>query len=177
MSGHGVSEMLKLKNHMKKFLLLTIIITFYLQPNNVFAQKKKKSEKAFVTELNNVLNKSEKQDGDYEGVMTIDSAFTINAAGVLAVTVRYTSDSAVTIVRLAAPKRSIQRVLYDLYLILQFGDEQVQLSESKNDEPLKEIRKGSWFRIGAPLPENMKYKVRVEKALKKLLGTYNKLPY
>ncbi|MBC7381926.1 MAG: hypothetical protein H7296_02905 [Bacteroidia bacterium] len=157
---------------MKKFLILAVITAFYLHPSNVFAQKKNKAERAFVTELNTVLNKSEKQDGDYEGVMTIDSAFAINAAGVLAVTVKYTSDSSITRVRLAAPVSSIQKVLYDLYLILECADEQVQLSESKNGAPLKEVSKGSWFRVGAPLPENIMYRVRVEKALKQLLAIY-----
>ena len=101
---------------MKKLLILAVFTAFYLQPSNVFAQKKNKAERAFVTELNTVLNKSEKQDGDYEGVMTIDSAVAINADGVLAMTVKYTSDRTITRVRLAAPVSSIQKVLYDLYL-------------------------------------------------------------
>ena len=148
---------------MKKLLVFVVITSLYWQPTIVFAQKKNKAERAFVTELNTVLNKSEKQDGDYEGVMNIDSAFAINAAGVLTVTVKYTSDSSITRVRLAAPVSSIQKVLYDLYLILECADEQVHLFEAKNNEPLKEVSKGSWFHVGAPLPEDMVCLQRAQK--------------
>ena len=157
---------------MKKLLVFVVITSLYWQPTIAFAQNKKKAERAFVTELNTLLSKCEKQDGDYEGVMTIDSAVAINADGVLAMTVKYTSDSTITRVRLAAPVSSIQKVLYDLYLILECADDQVQLYEAKNGAPLKEVRKGSWFRVGAPLPESIMYRVRVEKALKKLLAHY-----
>lgn len=140
------------------------------------AQSKTKAEKAFSKELNKVLAKSTQHDTGYEGVMSIDTPFAISKAGILSVTVRYTTDSAVKRVRLAAPVRGIKEVLYDLYLILEYATDVVTVYESENSNgAFKEIGKGNRFRVGAPLPENAVYKKRVQHALDKVNTHYKNL--
>lgn len=113
-----------------KFLVLFVILSL-IQPFSLQTQSKQRAQKQFLKELNNVLNKSRKQHSSYEGIMTIDSAFAINKAGILSVTVRYINDSTFKRVRLQVPVRDISTVRYDLYLILEYKDDVVILYESE----------------------------------------------
>jgi len=105
--------------------------------------------------------------------MSIDSAFAINKEGILSVTVRYTTDSSFVITRMAAPVNKIQRVAYDLYLILEYKDDLVIFYESEPGSiALTEKGKTNLFHIGAPLPEDVKYLEKLQKALTRLLKYY-----
>src|SRR5687767_1330818 len=151
-----------------KFLILSALFSL-IQPVPLQAQSKPKAQKEFLAELNKVLHKSRQQHSSYEGVMTIDSVFAISKEGILSVTVRYTTDSSFKRVRLAAPVGRIDTIRYDLYLILEYRDDIVSLSESEpGSEMLKEVSKGAWFHVGAPLPEDVVYMERLQRALNKL---------
>ncbi len=105
--------------------------------------------------------------------MTIDSAFAINEKGVLSVTVRYTNDSSFIRARMEAPVNKIKRVAYDLYLILEYKDELVTYYESEpGSNELKEKGTTNLFHIGTPLPEDISYKEKLQKALDKFLKYY-----
>ena len=78
---------------MKKILSFFIITFFLLLQFAVQAQTKQKAEQKFVNQLNSILINS--KDNDHwgqTGAMTIDSAFAINKAGILSLTVRYIAD-------------------------------------------------------------------------------------
>jgi len=138
------------------------------------AQSKQKATKAFLQQLNDIIKKSPGQHWAYEqDTMTVDSAFAINAQGILSVTIRYTNDTGVTIIRTAAPVNKIERIAYDLYLILEFKDDLVTFYKTETPGgPLKETGKAHLFHIGAPLPEDVKYQVKLQQALDKLLIHY-----
>ena len=150
-------------------VLIWLVMLYFIQPVSLQAQSKQKAEKEFLAELNNILYKSRKQHSLYEGVMTVDSAFAINKEGILSVTLRYTNDSSYKRVRLQAPVKDISLVRYDLYLILEYTDKLVTYFESQwGSEVLEETGKGGWFHVGAPLPEDVAYQQRVQKALNKV---------
>ncbi|GAB2839831.1 hypothetical protein [Ferruginibacter profundus] len=145
------------------------------------AQPKQKAEKEFLKQLNSILKNSLQQHWNYEGAtMTIDSAFAINKEGILSVSVRYTTDSSFVRARMAAPVNKIQRVAYDLYIILEYKDDLVTFYESEpGSNSLNEKGTTNLFHIGAPLPEDAKYQLKLQKALNKLLKYYpvtEKLP-
>ena len=157
----------------KKFILSLLILGCSVFLNTAIAQTKQKAEKKFIDQLNTILKNSKQQHWNYEGMMTIDSAFAINVAGILSVTVRYTTDASFVIVRMAAPINKIQQVDYDLYLILKYKDELVTYYESApGSNKLIEKGKGELFHIGAPLPEDVKYQEKLQKSLDKLLKYY-----
>ena len=105
--------------------------------------------------------------------MMIDSAFAISKEGILSVTVRYTSDTSFVRVRMEAPVRKILTVSYDLYLILEFIDNDVTVYVSKpGSNKLKEVSKSILFHIGIPPADDIKYQEDLQMALDNLLKYY-----
>lgn len=158
---------------MRKLISLIVITGCYLFLNTATAQPQQKAEKDFLNQLNSILKNSRQQHWNFEGAMTIDSAFAINETGVLSVTVRYTNDTSFVRVRMAAPVNKIKGVAYDLYLILEYKDELVTFYASEpGSNELTEKGKTNLFHIGAPLPEDVKSQEKLQKALDKLLKYY-----
>jgi hypothetical protein len=159
-------------NKMK--ILLTCLYFSLLLPAAATAQTKQKAEKDFVNQLNSILINSKQDDWQPGGKITIDSAFAINKAGVLSLTVRYTADdSSFTRARMEAPVNKIQRIAYDLYLILEYkADEVTVFKSATNSNVLVEDHKTNYFHIGAPWPEDMKHQEKLQKLLDKLLLFY-----
>jgi hypothetical protein len=159
---------------MKSKNILTIgMLSCCLFFNAATAQSKQKAEKAFLHQLNTILKNAKQQHWNFEGTMTIDTAFAINKEGILSVTVRYTNDTSFVRTRLEAPVNKIKRVAYDLYLILEYEDELVTfyVSEPGSNE-LKENGKTNLFHIGAPLGEDVKAQEKLQRALDELLKYY-----
>ncbi len=154
----------------------SIIIAIFccaMFPIASIAQTKQKAETAFLAELNKIISNSKEQHWAYKGVMTIDSAFAITKKGELSVTVRYTEDTDVVIARMVAPIKRKMRVAYDLYLILEYNDNDVSAYETaKNGTHLKELEKTNYFHIGVPLYEGDKQQEKLQKLLDNLLKYY-----
>ena len=152
------------------FLFISLCLPFY-----VHAQTKQKAEKEFLKQLNTILKNSKEHDHWLQtGTMTIDSAFAINKAGILSLTVRHTDDdSSFVRARMEAPINKIQRIAYDLYLILEYKTDEVTVFKSAtNSNKLVEDHKTNYFHIGAPWPEDMKHQEKLQKLLDKLLVFY-----
>ncbi|MDB5203065.1 MAG: hypothetical protein JWQ27_2474 [Ferruginibacter sp.] len=155
---------------MRKLWLLLACCTLTLL---AAAQSKQKAEREFLQQLSQILKKSAVQHWGFEGKMTVDSTFAINRDGLLSLTVRYHSDTGYTRSRMVVPMNKIREVAYDLYIILRSEDDQVIYYESENNkEELHETGKGYFFHIGAPLPEDVKYQEKLQKALDKVLKFY-----
>lgn len=135
---------------------------------------KQNTEKEFLTQLNNILINSKEQHWKYTGAMTIDTAFAINKAGVLSATVRYTNeDGSFLITRIEAPVNKILRVAYDLYLILEYKDDEVTVYESEPEKnELVPLNKSNLFHIGVPQKDGYAQKEKLQKLLDKLLKYY-----
>lgn len=157
----------------KQSFFLILCFSLLLQLSSQ-AQSKKKDEKEFLKQLNTVLKKSKQQQWAFEDyVMTIDSAFAISKKGILSVTVRYTNDSSFVRVRTTAPLVKIEKIIYDLYLILVYKENVVTFYKSEpNSMELKEFNTYNWFHIGAPLPEDIVYQEKLQKALDNLRPYY-----
>ena len=156
---------------MKK--LIPLLYFSFLLPVAAIAQSKQKAETAFLAELNKIISNSKEQHWAYKGVMTIDSAFAINKKDELSVTVRYTEDTDVVIARMVAPIKKKMRVAYDLYLILEYNDNNVSAYETaKKSTYLKELEKTNYFHIGVPLYEGYEQQEKLQKLLDNLLKYY-----
>lgn len=159
---------------MKTFLIFLLAFV----PLFLFAQSKTKAEAAFVAELNAIINNSTQQHWAYEGEkMTIDSAFAISKNGILSVTISYiNNEGKKTITRTEAPVNRIERVAYDLYLILEFEDAVVSSFYAKDgSSEFKASEKENYFHIGAPLPEYPERQILLQKLLDNLLKHYKKI--
>ncbi|MGF2414621.1 hypothetical protein [Ferruginibacter sp.] len=155
--------------------LITLLYFSLLLPVATAAQSKQKAEKDFVNQLNSILKNSSEHDHWLQtGTMTIDSAFAINKAGILSLTVRHTDDdSSFVRARMEAPINKIQRIAYDLYLILEYKTDEVTVFKSAtNSNELIEDHKTNYLHIGAPWPEDMKHQEKLQKLLDKLLVFY-----
>ena len=155
----------------------TIIFGLYFcmfLPAATTAQTKQKAEKEFVNQLNNILINSKQDDWQPGGKMSIDSAFAINKAGILSLSVRYTKeDSSFVRVRIESPINKIWRIAYDLYLILEYKTNEVTVFKSAtNTNELIEDHKTNYFHIGAPLPEDIRHQEKLQKLLNNLLKYY-----
>lgn len=105
--------------------------------------------------------------------MTLDSAFAISKKGILSVMVRYTNDSSFVRVRTTAPLAKIEKIIYNLYLILVYKENVVTFYKSEhNNMELIEFNTFSWFHIGAPMPEDIKYQEKLQLALDNLRQYY-----
>jgi hypothetical protein len=156
-------------------IIFICLIYALLVPTMAFAQSKQKAEKDFVNQLNSILKNSSEHDHWLQsGTMTIDSAFAINKAGILSLTVRHTDeDSSFVRARMEAPINKIQRIAYDLYLILEYkADEVTVFKSATNSNELTEDHKTHYFHIGAPWPEDRKHQEKLQKLLDKLLVFY-----
>lgn len=152
-----------------------IIHLFLLFPLLVSAQSKQKAEQAFVTELNNIIKNSKQKHWAYEGYkMTIDSPFVINKEGILSVTTSYNKDTEFITTKMWAPVSKIDRVAYDIYLILEFKGDDVSSSyrEGKGKEPFIENEKDFIFHIGVPIVEDIERQIKLQKLLDNLLKYY-----
>ena len=138
------------------------------------AQTKQKAEKEFIDQLNNILINSKEDDWQTGGKMSVDSAFAINKAGILSLSVRYTKeDSFFVRVRMESPINKIWRIAYDLYLILEYKTNEVTVFKSAtNTNELIEDHKTNYFHIGAPLPEDIRHQEKLQKLLNNLLKYY-----
>lgn len=138
------------------------------------AQTKQKAEKEFIDQLNNILINSKEDDWQPGGKMSIDSAFAINKAGILSLSVRYTKeDSSFVRARMEAPVNKIWRIAYDLYLILEYENDEVTVFKSAtNSNKLVVDNKTNLLHIGAPWPEDMRHKEKLQQLLNNLLKYY-----
>jgi hypothetical protein len=159
---------------MNKIISLCIIAVSFLLPTAVSAQSKQVAEQEFVSQLNHILKISKPQQwGSERTTMSIDSAFALNKEGILSVTVRYTKDSTYTRVRKEAPVNKIIHVAYDLYLILEYNEEEVTIYNSEpGSNELSNSYKSSLLHIGAPDMDASDLKVKLQKALDDLLKFY-----
>jgi hypothetical protein len=72
-----------------------------------------------------------------------------------------------------APVNKIQRMAYDLYLILEYKNNEVIVFKSvTNTNELIEDHKTNYFHIGAPLPEDIRHQEKLQKLLDNLLKYY-----
>jgi hypothetical protein len=156
---------------MKKISTILLASLCLLLHYSVCAQSKLKAEKEFLTQLNTILKKSKQQHWKYKGTMNIDSAFAINKEGILSVTVHYTDeDSSVVRMRMEAPANKILLVAYDLYLILEYKEDEVTVYESEvNSKELKKLHNTNLFHIGAPLSNGYNQREKLQKLLEKML--------
>lgn len=156
---------------MKK--LLVFICCCFLYSHLAFAQTKQKAEKDFLNELNSILKNSPSQHWGFDGVMTIDSGFSISPAGILSVTVRYTTEESFKRARMEAKMSKITGIAYDLYLILEYKTNEVSVFESEEgSNELKENRKSNYFHIGEPVGDGYVEKKKLEQLLEKVLKYY-----
>ena len=146
-----------------------------LLPITAFSQTKEKAQNALVKELNTILRISDQHHWAYEGKMTVDSAFAIDKNGILSMTVNYKTDSTNIKVRMEAPIYKARSVFYDLYLILEYGQDEVKVFEIVNETGKKEEKheyKNSLFHIALPLENGYKKQFILENLLQKVLKFY-----
>ncbi len=138
------------------------------------AQTKQKAEKEFIDQLNNILINSKEDDWQIGGKMSVDSVFAINKAGILSLSVRYTKeDSSFVRARMEAPVNKIWRIAYDLYLILEYKNDDVTVFKSgTNSNELVEDNKTNLLHIGAPFPEDIRHQQKLQKLLDNVLKYY-----
>ncbi len=138
------------------------------------AQTKQKAEKEFIDQLNNILINSKEDDWQTGGKMSVDSVFAINKAGILSLSVRYTKeDSSFVRARMEAPVNKIWRIAYDLYLILEYKNDDVTVFKSgTNSNELVEDNKTNLLHIGAPFPEDIRHQQKLQKLLDNVLKYY-----
>jgi hypothetical protein len=114
--------------------IVTIILLSILLPFAGMAQGKQKAEQEFVAELNSIIINSKPDEWPTNTKMSIDSVFAINTAGILSLNIRYTKDdSSYVKVRMEAAVNKIWRIAYDLYLLLEFKDEEVSVYKSDSN--------------------------------------------
>lgn len=162
----------------KKVLKMKYILLFFIfiaLPITAFSQTKEKAQDALVRELNTILRSSDQHHWAYEGKMTVDSAFAIDKKGILSMTVNYKTDSTNIKVRMEAPIYKAKSVLYDAFLILEYGLDEVKVFEIVNEtgkEEEKHEYKNDLFHIGSPLENGYEKQEQLEKLLKKVLKFY-----
>lgn len=134
---------------MNKAVFLSILCVSFIFHFSSVAQFKQKAENELLKELNKVLKKSPNHHWEHDGKMSIDSAFAINTQGNLTLTVRYTTDTSVLVVRTEAPLNKIVWAEKDVYLILKCNDKAVSIfnSEKNNNKLSLKIRR-NMFHIG-----------------------------
>ena len=155
---------------MIKTLIFFILV---LIPLTAHSQSKEQAENIFLKELNNILHNSAQQHWKYNGKMSIDSAFSINEDGRLSITVSYESDSSIQRVRMEAPIKKAKSVEYDLYLILEFDQNEVIVSESEiNNNDLVEKFRTKLFHIGIPAEEGEEWRQKLQYLLNRILKFY-----
>ena len=158
-------KVLKMKN-------ILLFFIFMLLPITVFSQTKEKAQDALVKELNTILRSSDQHHWAYEGKMTVDSDFAIDKNGILSMTVNYKTDSTNVKVRMEAPINKAKSVLYDAFLILEFGHDEVKVFEIVNETGKEEEKhefRNYLFHFGLPLEHGYEKQQKLENLLQKVL--------
>lgn len=157
-------------------IIVTCSLLFVLLPIMAFSQTKQQAEIAFLEELNILFadTTAESQGMGFPDKKIIEAPFTINKEGVLTVTLkRINADATVEISRMEAPINKIKQVVYDLYLILEFKDEDVTwLKFAPNSTTIADTSSGKYFHIGIPLPEDERHQIKLQKMVDELLKFY-----
>jgi hypothetical protein len=156
----------------KLYPILLLFALLFVAHNKSLAQTKQTATADFLKALNQVLQTSKQQHWAFDGPMKIDSAFAINSAGILSVTVRYDNidDSTSVRVRMEAPINKVKYVGYDLYLILEFPNNTVTVFESDiRSSTLKKKAYSNLFHIGIPKAEGEKIQIEIQQKLEALL--------
>jgi hypothetical protein len=158
---------------MKSLFIIVIITLFQI---NTYAQPKQQAEKAFVAELNNLIkNTKEENEGfKFDGEKIIEQEFAINEQGVLSLTLRYkNNDGTFYKSRMESPINKIQGITYDLYLILEFKNEDVTWHKTAiNSNEFTEKSTSNSLHIGVPWPEDIRHKEKLQKLLDELMKFY-----
>lgn len=144
-------------------------------PTTTFCQTKEKAQNALVKELNIILRSSDQHHWAYEGKMTVDSPFAIDKKGILSMTVNYKTDSTNIKVRMEAPIYKAKSVIYDAFLILEYGLDEVKVFEIVNETGKEEERheyRNDLFHFGLPLEDGYEKQQKLEKLLQKVLKFY-----
>ena len=136
------------------------------------AQNNSKEVKAFLDALNKLATTTTQNHWRYEEPMKADSLFHLNG-DTLTVTLKYSTDSSWTRVRMAAPFSKIRTIDWDHYLLLNYHDEDVvRIYEQTNLDPAwKLVQQTDLLHIGAVSEENkkeMKMKEAIEKKFENL---------
>lgn len=152
---------------MHKIIILITSICFTISLNSSAQITKQKAEATFVNELNHILKNTKQQHWKYNGLMTVDAAFTINKDGILSVTVRYTDEAGNFIkIKMEAPVNKINYVAYDLYLLLDFTTNEVTIYESEvNSDLLVVQNKTNYFHLGIPAGDGFYEQEQLQKML------------
>lgn len=125
---------------MKKLFLLLTLCCGIIAQFSAQAQSGQKAEQQFLQTLNTILKNSPLQHWAYSGKMSIDSAFAIDTAGILSVTVRYTTGTTFYRVRMEAPLNRIVQITHDIYVILEYAGKEVLVYESAENSSGLELR-------------------------------------
>ena len=161
------------RNSMKTILFLLCCIVFQI---NTYAQPKQEAEKTFLTALNNIIkNTKEENEGfKFDGEKVIEQEFAINEQGILSLTLRYNNnDGTFYKSRMEAPINKIEGISYDLYLILEFKNEDITWHKTDiNSNEITEKSTSSYLHIGVPWPEDIRHKENLQKLLEELLKFY-----
>lgn len=107
---------------------------------------------------------SEPWPWNYEGKYSVDAAFSLSKAGVLAITFRYITGAAFTRIRMTAPLGKIRDVFYDYYLGFEFNQNWVTVYQTLHgSNKLKEIKTDYLFHIGVLFNDGENQQERLKK--------------
>lgn len=159
-----------------KYPALLIVFLIALSFSS-FAQKskpQKKAEKEFLSQLNKIISqKNVQHHWLYEEPYTVVQPFQIDTAGILSVTIRYTTDSSWFLHRMEMPVKSIVGIAWDMYVIIESEKENVKVLESKpNSSLLKETFPRNIFHIAIVADDNPKVADKLRKSWAKLAPYY-----
>ena len=116
-----------------------------------FSNKTISARDKFINKLNLVLSTTSKMDWKFDGVMKVDTPFYVNNSGLLSFTVRYKTDSTFYRVRMEAPIGKITSIDLDIFLILFYKDNDVNVYISElGDERLIFRNKSQMIHVGEP---------------------------
>lgn len=126
------------------FLFSILSLTF-----NATAQSPSALQSQFLEQLNSVLRSSPQHHWAFEGEkMKVDSPFAVDKNGMLSVTLQYSTDSTNYKVRYTAPLNTITRVVWDIYLILEYKSDAVTAFKKSGTNEWEEILTRNYFHIG-----------------------------
>lgn len=157
-------------------LLIAFITIFSISAFTQKSKPQKKAEKEFLAQLNKILSqKNVQHHWLYEEPYTVVQPFKIDTAGILSMTVRYTTDSSWFLHRMEMPMSGITRVVWDMYAILESDKENVLVFESLPNSPtLKETFSRNLFHIAMVNDDNIKLIQKLYKSWHNLAPFYGK---
>ena len=115
---------------------LLFFVAIVLSQVSAFAQSKQIAERAFLKELNAVLSTKATAIFDKGVIMLVDSVFTINQMGELAVTVRHKTDTSFYRIRRLIAVNKIKDVTQDRFILLASDNAASIFSSDTNSEAL-----------------------------------------